>query len=217
MPVPAPYTVVLVALLATFVVSPVLRTYGLGGRITGVFALAIPLLAVYGVATSRRHLAVAGGLALASAATNARWLNLPALPPSVGSPLTALLFFVYATGLFLRGVVRSRRVTRDVLAGALASYLMLGITWAFAYVLVDQLVGRAFSVPIVGDDGHPQFDTVLYFSLVTLLTVGYGDIAPVHGWARSLATLEAFTGFTFGTIVLARLVATYLASQRDAP
>jgi hypothetical protein len=128
-----------------------------------------------------------------------------------------LLFFMYATGLFFRGVVRSRRVTRDVLAGAMASYLLLGITWAFAYTLVDQLVDGAFSVPIAGADGHPQLDTVLYFSFVTLLTVGYGDIAPVHAWARLLAMLEAFTGFTFGTIVLARLVAMYLASQRDDP
>jgi hypothetical protein len=217
MAVPAPYTVVLVVLLATFVVSPVLRVQGQEGKITGVFGLALPLIAVYAVATSRRHLVVAGGLAVASAATNARWLNLPALLPPAGSALTALLFFIYATGLFFRGVVRSREVTRDVLAGAMASYLLLGITWAFAYVLVDQLVGGAFSVPVVGDDGRPYFDTVLYFSLVTLLTVGYGDIAPVHGWARSLATLEAFSGFTFGTIVLARLVAMYLASQRDDP
>jgi hypothetical protein len=194
-----------------------LRAKGLGEAIIGVFGFALPLLAVYAVATSRRHLLVAGSLSLASAATNARWLNLPALLPPVASTLTALLFFMYTTGLFFRGVVRSRRVTRDVLAGAMASYLMLGITWAFAYVLVDQLVGDAFSVPVVGADGDPQFDTVLYFSFVTLLTVGYGDIAPVHAWARLLAMLEAFTGFTFGTIVLARLVAMYLASQREDP
>jgi hypothetical protein len=215
MPVPAPYTVVLVGLLATFVVSPVLRAQGLEEKITVVFGLALPLLAVYAVATSRRHLVVAGSLALASAATHARWLTLPALLPSVGSTLTALLFYLYTTGLFLRGVLRSRQVTRDVLAGAMASYLMVAITWAFAFLLVDLLVGGAFSVPVVDADGSTHFDTVLYFSLVTMLTVGYGDIAPIHGWARSLSALEAFTGFTFGTIVLARLVATYLASPRD--
>jgi hypothetical protein len=216
-PLLAPYTVVLVGLLATFLLSPVLRVLGAGERITGVFGLAIPLLAVYAAATDRRHLVVAGGLALASAATNARWLSLPALVPPVGSTIAALLFFVYATLLFLRGVLRSRQVSRDVLAGAMGSYLMLGITWAFAYLLVDQLVGGAFTVSVVSADGQPQFDTALYFSLVTMLSVGYGDIAPVHGWARSLATLEAFTGFAFGTIVLARLMAMYLASRDDGP
>lgn len=210
----APYTVVLVGLVASFVLSPMLQVLGVGERITAVFGLGLPLLAVYAVADTRTHLAIAGTLALASAVTNARWLSLPSVLPPAGATITALLFFVYATSMFLRGVLRSKRVTQDVLAGAMGSYLMLGITWAFAFMLVDQLVGGAFTVPVVGPDGHPQFDTMLYFSLITMLSVGYGDIAPVHVWARSLATLEAFTGFVFGTIVLARLMSLYL-THRD--
>jgi hypothetical protein len=204
-----------VGLLATFVLSPILHVLGAGGRITAVFGLGVPLLAVYAVADSRSHLAIAGTLALLSAVTNARWLNLPALIPTIGSTIAALLFFVYATGLFLRGVLRSRRVTGDVLAGAMGSYLMLAITWAFAFLLVDQVVGGAFTVPIARAEGPPEFETLVYFSLITMLSVGYGDIAPVHTWARSLAAMEAFTGFAFGTIVLARLVAMYLGSKGE--
>lgn len=211
----APYTVVLVGLLVTFVLSPALAGLGRGKWIISLFGLGVPLLAVYAVAETRRHLVIASGLALLSAATNARWLDLPALLPAIGSTIAALLFFVYATGMLLRGVLRSQRVTRDVLAGAMASYFMLAITWAFAFVLVDQAVGGAFTVPVVGRGGDAQFDTVIYFSLITMLSVGYGDIAPVHAWARSLAALEAFTGFAFGTIVLARLVAMYLISRDE--
>lgn len=209
----APYTIVLVGLLATFILSPLLQVMGAGGRITGVFGLGVPLLAVYAVADNRMHLAIAGTLALVSAVTNARWLDLPVLIPPIGSTIAALLFFVYATTLFLRRVLRSRQVTSDVLAGAMGSYLMVGITWAFAFLLVDQVVGGAFTVPVVGPDGRPAFDTLIYYSLITMLSVGYGDIAPVHAWARSLAAMEAFTGFAFGTIVLARLVAVYLMSR----
>ena len=211
----APYTVVLVGLLVTFVLSPALHGLGRGEWIIGLFGLGIPLLAVYAVAETRRHLGIASGLALVSAATNARWLDLPALLPAIGSTIAALLFFVYATGMLLRGVLRSRRVTRDVLAGAMASYFMLAITWAFAFLLVDQVVGGAFTVPVVGEGGDPQFDDMIYYSLITMLSVGYGDIAPVHAWARSLAALEAFTGFAFGTIVVARLVAMYLMSRDE--
>jgi len=209
--------VVLVGLLASMLLAPVLRLLGVGTRITGVFGLAVPLFAVYAVADSPRHLVVAGGLALASAVANARWLNLPAVLPPVGSTVLALLFFLYATGLFLRRVLRSRQVTRDVLAGAMGSYLMLGITWAFAFLLVDQIVGGAFTTPFVSPDGQPRFDTALYFSLITMLSVGYGDIAPVHAWTRSLAALEAFSGFTFGTIVMARLMSLYLTRAGDGP
>jgi len=211
----APYTVVLVGLLATFLLSPALEVFGTGRWITGVFGFGVPLFAVYAVADNRVHLGIAGSLALISAVANARWLDLPVLIHPIGSTVAALLFFAYTTSLFLRGVLRSRRVNGDVLAGAMGSYLMLSITWAFVFLLVDQIVGGAFTVPIVAPDGHPDFGTLTYFSLITMLSVGYGDIAPVHAWARSLAAMQAFTGFAFGTIVLARLVAVYIMSRGE--
>lgn len=213
----APYTVVLIGLLATFALSPLLTTLEAESRIVGVFGFGLPLLAVYAVADKRSHLVIAGSLAVVTAAANARWFDLPVLVSPVGSAIAALVFFVYVTLLFLRGILGSRRVTGDVLAGAMASYLMLGVTWAFVFLLADLLVGGAFNVPIVQPGGHPAFGTLVYFSLVTMLSVGYGDIVPVHVWARSLASLAAFTGFAFGTVVLARLVAMYLMSREETP
>jgi voltage-gated potassium channel Kch len=87
--------------------------------------------------------------------------------------------------------------------GAVAAYLLLGLSWALAYELVALRVGQAFSGAGLGAAERTSF---IYFSFVTLTTVGYGDITPVHPVARSLAVAEALTGQLYPAILLARLV-----------
>ena len=100
------------------------------------------------------------------------------------SLLSLLLFLVVVLGQTLRrGPVTFHRIQ-----GAVAAYLLLGILWAHAYALVAHLRPGAFSGPVNPADGPRAF---FYFSFVTLTTVGYGDVLPVHPAARSLAMLEA--------------------------
>ena len=87
--------------------------------------------------------------------------------------------------------------------GAVAAYLLLGLAWALAYELVSLLAAGAFSFAGSGGPERPDF---VYFSFVTLTTVGYGDVTPVHPVARSLAVAEALTGQLYPAILLARLV-----------
>ena len=93
--------------------------------------------------------------------------------------------------------------------GAGAVYLLLGLTWASAYELLHILrpevwTGAASEAPVS--------QTWIYYSFVTLTTMGYGDITPVHPVARSLAILEAVTGQLYLAITLARLVALHIKS-----
>jgi hypothetical protein len=85
-----------------------------------------------------------------------------------------------------------------------AVYLLLGLMWASAYALLYQLHPDAFAGAL-GAALIPQ--TWIYYSFVTLTTVGYGDITPVHPVARSLAIAEALTGQLYLAITLAHLVA----------
>ena len=100
-------------------------------------------------------------------------------------------------------------VTRQRIQGSVAIYLLLGLTWASAYELLHILrpgawTGAASEAPIS--------QTWIYYSFVTLTTMGYGDITPVHPVARSLAILEAVTGQLYLAITLARLVALHIKS-----
>lgn len=117
----------------------------------------------------------------------------------------ALLASVVLAQVFRNGPVTIHRIQ-----GAIAAYLLLGVGWAFAYELVDTLAPGAFtSAQAIADHG------LQYFSFVTLTTVGYGDITPVHPAARSLAMLEALTGQLYPAILLARLVSLQLTSPRE--
>jgi hypothetical protein len=103
-------------------------------------------------------------------------------------------------------------VTFDRIVGAVALYVLIGVVWAEAYQLISIHVPGAYA-GIVHDRGSLDRSSSIYFSFVTLTTVGYGDITPVAHAARSLAILEALIGQLYPAIVLARLVSLHVASS----
>jgi hypothetical protein len=126
---------------------------------------------------------------------------LPVPEPLVqGTTILSLLLFL---AVMLVQTLRAGPVTRHRLEGATAAYLLLGVIWAHAYALVAALHPGAFGGAVGGGDGPRAW---FYFSFVTLTTVGYGDVLPVHPAARSLAALEAVTGPLYLAILIARLV-----------
>jgi hypothetical protein len=125
-----------------------------------------------------------------------------------------VIMYGVTTGLVLRRVGASAWVTSDTIFAALISYYLMGITWAVLYALLDQVVSSAFTVALV--HGYAITDA-LYFSFVTLTTLGYGDIAPAHPLTRALATTEALIGQIFLAVFVARLVALHIVHTRERP
>ncbi|MEO0975260.1 MAG: potassium channel family protein, partial [Pseudomonadota bacterium] len=103
-------------------------------------------------------------------------------------------------------------VTADLLFGAAAVYLMGGIAFGVAHHLVETLHPGSF----VGLPDTAEPPQMLYFSLVTLTTLGFGDVAPVFGPARALVVLEALFGQLYVAIMLARLVALQVSATPGA-
>jgi hypothetical protein len=128
--------------------------------------------------------------------------------------VTGLLFIIYVVAHLLGFILRAPRVNSEVLCAGISTYLLLGLSWSFAYLLVAQLAPAAFFLNNGTTTGHSlQGADAFYFSLVTLSTVGYGDIIPVSNVARMLAAMEAITGSLFVAVLIARLVALY-SSER---
>ena len=124
------------------------------------------------------------------------------------------LNLVYLAGLVvvvLERVLRAGRVTVHRINGAIAAYLLFAVIFANAYELVETLQPGSFG-GVTASRGWGGF---LYFSQVTLFTVGYGDITPVAAGARSLAMLEGLIGQLFPAILLARLVALEIEDRRS--
>ena len=155
---------------------------------------------------------------LAVAAIMLRWVGhaLPT-PPVIGAGLiAAMLLMSLLTLIGIDRVFRDDRpVTTERIAGAVAVYLLFGLTWAYLYGLLDHLLPGAFSLPDVTDAGDPtRTESFTYFSFITLTTLGYGDITPVHPVARMCAVVQALFGQLYPATLLARLVSLEIISRQ---
>ncbi|HWU39887.1 MAG TPA: potassium channel family protein, partial [Candidatus Acidoferrum sp.] len=118
--------------------------------------------------------------------------------------------------LVLRRVFQPGPVTWHRIQGAVAVYLLFGLAWAQLYECVEAIAPGAFQVPR-GDVGTAGwFPPLLYFSFITLTTLGYGDILAVHPVARSLAMFEALVGQLYPAILIAKLVSLQVTAEVTA-
>jgi len=122
-----------------------------------------------------------------------------------------ILFSIYCV---LRYVMRARVITPDQICAGICAYLMLGFAFAAAFYLLNILVPNSFAenASLRAEAGAPD---LMYFSFVTLATLGYGDITPLSRLARSFSVLEAVTGSLYIAVFMARLVS-LSASSKDA-
>lgn len=200
----------LIALALLFISAPFIEEFEVGELIVTILFSLVLIAAVLAVAESKRVLLSA--IVLAIPAIVGRWIN--HFQPHVLSPVifltTALILIAFVVANLLRFVFRAPSVDVEVLCASIAAYLMLGLMWAMAYWLVDQLTpGGAFSFNTNAGPRSMKGFTGFYFSFITLSTVGYGDITPVSRIARWLAAMEAMTGLLYVAVLIARLVSLY--------
>ncbi len=125
-----------------------------------------------------------------------------------------VLAFSALTWVVAHAVYAPGRITFHRLQGAIVLYLSLATIFASAYGLIWELSPGAFANLLTPVGGPKEVETMLYFSLTTLTTTGYGDIVAVDPFARSLANLEAVVGQFYLAITVARLVTLELQDQR---
>ena len=133
----------------------------------------------------------------------------------IGNSL-ALVFLVLLTALILSQAFREGPTTSRRIMGAVAAYLIIGLMWSLAYYLVALLVPGAFNIQSSPGPMHGESlqSHLFYFSFVTLTTIGYGDIVPVHPIVRMLTILEGVVGQLFPAILIARLVSLQVQARR---
>ena len=112
----------------------------------------------------------------------------------------------------LRYIYTSKVVNANVMMTAITVYIFIAAMFTPLYVIVSRLDVNAFV-----DNGlgvAPQWQQLVYFSFVTLATLGYGDVLPLNAWARSLATVEGMLGVLYIALIMGRLIGVY-SQERD--
>jgi hypothetical protein len=130
------------------------------------------------------------------------------------SLLTLFVFLLLATFNALRQVAVGTDISLNRIVGAVCVYLLLGVMWSIAYFVLEFLQPGSFRglTELVSPALNPDW---IYFSFVTITTLGYGDITPVTQTARSLSFAEAIVGQFYIAVLVAGLVSAYISTQKD--
>ncbi|HTR44879.1 MAG TPA: ion channel [Thermodesulfovibrionales bacterium] len=210
----------LVALvLDMFILDPLVSVFTRGLALTVINSLAFAVVLFLGLLTLTRHKVIQiifAGITVIIISVRfgyfifrEDWLLVWDILLSMASLIAfviVLLIYVYQEG----------PVTRHRIGGAIAAYLLIALACAFGYLLIELLIPGAFHFP----DSAPRITdmrfvrTFYYFSVSTLTTVGYGDVTPVHPFARNLAMMEALIGQLYPATLIARLVTLHIATGR---
>ena len=205
-----------------------------------VILFVVMLSGLNAIANNRRELVFGVVLAVPDVAFNELGLGLGNFQLYAVSQFLYLGFFIYLAGLILRWTMRKLEVDTDTIYGAVSVYLLMALIWGLAFHTIAITSPGSFHLPDEDELGRvqearaaPEYEiarpvspdwrrisdsaqgTMMYYSFVTLTTLGYGDIYPTSDATRILAMLEATLGQLFLVILVARLVGLYTAQEAE--
>lgn len=207
-----PFYFLLGGLLVALLITPTVSE-----RIPGISGLLLTLTLLISVMTlsASRHLYLAAWTLIAAKSVLGvvAYLN-PQVWMFVGESVLMFIFFILAAVFSFRRVFEDDEVDLNRIAGAISIYMLIGLIWASLYFFLCLMDPQAFKgLPSLGSEDVRHLNAALmdlvYFSYVTLSTLGYGDITPASRAAQSLAFVEAISGVMYIAVLVAAMVGSY--------
>jgi hypothetical protein len=205
------FSFLLVSIILVFALRPFLKGFVRIDILTEIFLSIVLLSAIHAVSRKTRTFITA--LVLAVPAFSLDWLGYIMAVPSLAdaSRMMSALFTAYVLIILLSFVLKQKEVTTDVLMAAMCGYFFLGFMWAFFFLFLEAVQPGSFQMAQGQSADAGQF---LYFSFVTMTTLGYGDMTPIASGARSLAVLSAVMGQLYLAVTIARLVGMHISQSQ---
>jgi Ion channel len=231
------HSALLAALIAAFAVRPLLGGGAAGYIVFSTALLVLVLIALHNInideligerdkllAQSRRRRRIGSALVATALAERVAILFVRSRTLYLTGAIGWFLLLAFVTWSTLRGVLKQKAVTSETISMSISVYLLLGLTWGLLYVVIFLVQPGAFSIaglaqPMSAHSGDPSslLPILGYFSLITLSTVGYGDITPLTMQARFAAAAEGITGQFYLAILVARLVGMQMSQGSTQP
>ena len=205
------FLVLLCLILGLHVLVPILNSFIVARILIDVFMTAIIISLAYTISNRKVHLvagAFFGTLVLVSlwfpGAAQHRWF-------AASGMMAGAFCFAVGIASLLDFIHNSEDVNVEVIYAAILLYLLAVFMWAFVYTFLELIDPASFNTELTLL--HDLFLIFEYFSLVTITTLGYGDIVPVTGVAKAIATLEAIVGQLYLVVAVAWLVGMYVSKK----
>jgi hypothetical protein len=217
---PHRHTALLAAIIAAFLVRPLIGDSGAGLIMFSSAMLVLLLLSLYNVdvdevvgeretllVQKRRRNIIGWALGIPAIVERLILIFTPRHSIYLAGSILWLLLFAYITWNELRAVLKEKEITREVISMSISVYLLFGLTFGLFYIVLHNLQPNAFGFGTGGPLSEQQTIPILiYFSLTTLSTIGFGDITPITLQARYAAVAEGIAGQFYLAILVARLV-----------
>jgi len=146
-----------------------------------------------------------------------RWAELLSEGSVMDVPAHALtvVWLGFAIAVIIKHLFQRSNVDIDTILGAVVIYLLAAVAFAIVFQIVELLSPGSFSGLGMGSQRREELSsTMMYYSLVCITTMGYGDVVPVGALARPLSVIEGVFGQLYLAVMIARLVGLHIATQR---
>lgn len=223
---PVWYHVLLATLAAGMLIRPLVDVLGRGDWLLDVMGALMLVACLCAMGRARASRIVAWAALVPAVALMAFFPEREGAPHVIGQGLAALVMALVCWRILHR-IFTTQRVTWATISGAIAVFLLLGSIWGRIYGMVawspgmePAFDGIAPATELLASADLAQARTeveslLAYFSLVTLTTLGYGDVSPAHPVTRTLATAEAVAGQLYLVVLVARLVSMHAANRHS--
>ncbi|MBC8127784.1 MAG: hypothetical protein H8M99_11650 [Gloeobacteraceae cyanobacterium ES-bin-144] len=200
----------LIVILVLIIATPFMDEYGFGKILESVLLTIVLISGLFAVGGRRSVLAA--GLIMLTPAVIGKWMHhfFPHLLPPTIFQFFGLIFIGFVIWNILHYILKSNRVDAEVLCASIAVYLLIGLLWAMAYMLIDNITPNSFLFSSLPENERSMSTfNAFFFSFSTLSSVGFGDVTPCSKVARMLSVMETVTGILYVAILISRLVASY--------
>ena len=198
------YLFLLISLLSLILITPLFEGFFKLATLLDIFITVIFLSSLYAISQKGQSFRIAVGLLLPVIA--GMWLiyfvHIPYL--SLVGDCCSILFFAFTIIIILSSLFREDEVTLDVIYSSVAVFLLMALMWTFIFDVIEYLQPGSFLVTASPSQGSRIH--FIYYSFVTITTVGYGDILPVSLTARAFSIVEMVVGQIYLVVLVARLV-----------
>ena len=201
----------LIMILSMIVAAPFIGDYSGYRFVVDMVATGVLIAAMYAISEKKHHLILAAFLVVPTIVT--LWIDyfMKAKWAFITSEICGILFYGFCMVHIFNYIRRQKEVTREVIFASVIVYLLIAVVWSDLYQILESFTPGSFSIP----DGPIQYKRILflYFSLVTITTLGYGDMTPLTDQAAGLAAVEALIGQMYLVVMVAWLVGMYVSRR----
>jgi hypothetical protein len=216
---PGRFTLLLASIILLLASQPIFSGHALAQNVATVTMSLVLLAALYAFRSTRIYFVIA--LALLFPSIGCRLAMLYRLNPTLElvSAISSGLFLAVTVIALVSRLFIVRSVTLDTISAAICAYLLTGVTFAYAFAVVELQHPGSFSAALLQrSPGNiapllASLHSLIYYSFVCLTTTGFGDIFPISEGARSLSVMESVIGQLYVAILIARLVSLEVAQS----